>query len=152
MVVAVDGGPNQQEKTGVAKAEKRRAANGLADFFWTQDVICNGRFSEVEPTVTQRSICKMARWSADWRVSCAFWGGSSVDCRLHWLPPGTELLLILVSTCLTASTWSPSSQNRRHQHFNWPCACFLDHQGLENNNGKESTRSNGLDGSANWDW
>ena len=51
VVVAVGGGPNQQEKTGAAKAEKRRAANGPVDFFWTQDVICNGQFyfKKVEP-------------------------------------------------------------------------------------------------------
>ena len=64
MVVAVDGGPNQQEKTGVAKAEKRRAANGLADLFWTQDVICNGRFSEVEP---QHKVL-FARWRDEVRT------------------------------------------------------------------------------------
>ena len=51
VVVAVGGGPNQQVKTGATKAEKRRAANGPVDFFWTQDVICNGQFyfKKVEP-------------------------------------------------------------------------------------------------------
>ena len=64
VVVAVGGGPNQQVKTGATKAEKRRAANGLVDFFWTQDVICNGRFSEVKP----QNKDLFARWRDEVRT------------------------------------------------------------------------------------